>query len=241
MTSRVSFSCRLLLISLALGVASRPVYAQSRIYVSGDLFAEVTRMSRTTVTPEALLVNSSPPADGVTAGGGGRVGAFLSPEWSLELGVDSGATISHTRTQSVALPVLVGVSVAAPQFQSHTSTRFGAASVLIGYHPLARGRIHAGFRGGVSLMRTERTSTSASVSSITYPPFSPLPGPSLVPVISVVTTEVTTILNGLTATLAAEAAIDMSRHFAVVPEMRVHAGGLGGFVLRPGVAARWMW
>jgi hypothetical protein len=47
--------------------------------------------------------------------------------------------------------------------------------------------------------------------------------------------------NGLTATLAAEAAIEVSRHFAVIPEMRVHAGGLGGFVLRPGVAARWLW
>jgi hypothetical protein len=240
MTSRASLSCRLLLIGLALCAGSLPASAQSRIYVSGDLFAEVTRMSRTSVTPEGLVVTSSPPADGVTAGGGGRVGAFLSPEWSLELGVDSGATISHTRTQPVALPILVGVPVAAPQFQSRTSTRFGAASVLIGYHPPARGRIHAGFRGGVSLMRTERTSTSASV-SVTYPPFSPLPGPSLLPVISVTTTEVMAILNGLTATLAVEAAIDMSRHFAVVPEMRVHAGGIGGFVLRPGVAARWIW
>jgi hypothetical protein len=93
-------------------------------------------------------------------------------------------------------------------------------------------------------MRTERTSTVASGVSIgVVPPFSPSPGPVLVPlpVISVVTNEVTTVANGLTATLAAEAAIEASRHFAVVPEMRVHAGGLGGFVLRPGVGVRWLW
>jgi len=62
-----------------------------------------------------------------------------------------------------------------------------------------------------------------------------------VPSLSVVTRDLTTITNGLTATLAAEAAIEATCHFAVVPEMRVHAGGLGGFVLRPGVAARWLW
>jgi len=119
------------------------------------------------------------------------------------------------------------------------STRFSAASVLAGYHPPARGRVRAGFRGGLSLMRTERTSTSASSPSIR---FTSIPGvPVPVPIASVNTIAITTFGNGLTATLAAEAAIEASRHFAVVPEMRVHAGGLGGFVLRPGVAARWLW
>jgi hypothetical protein len=45
----------------------------------------------------------------------------------------------------------------------------------------------------------------------------------------------------LTATLGAEAAIDLSDQFAVVPEVRAHAGGLGGILLRPGVAVRWRW
>ena len=227
-----------LLVCLTLFVA-QPARAQSRAYVSGDLFAEITRMSRTTVTPDDIGVTSTAPRDGVTGGGGARVGAFFSPEFSLEFGVDLGKTISDERTLSVPIPAGISFPFPVPQFQSRTSTRFTAMSVLAGYHPPARGRVHAGFRGGISLMHTERTSSTASVSSsfvfTSIPPIT-----MVVPSLSVVTRDLTTIVNGLTATLAAEAAIEASRHFAVVPEMRVHAGGLGGFVLRPGVAARWL-
>jgi hypothetical protein len=228
-----------LLVCLTLFVA-QPARAQSRVYVSGDLFAEITRMSRTTVTPDDIGISNTAPLDGVTGGGGARIGAFFSPEFSLEFGVDLGKTISDARTLSAPIPTGISFPFPVPQFQSRTSTRFSAASVLAGYHPPARGRIHAGFRGGISLMHTERTSTSASLSTsfvvASAPQFT-----VLVPSLSVVTRDLRTIANGLTATLAAEAAIEASRHFAVVPEMRVHAGGLGGFVLRPGVAARWLW
>ena len=228
-----------LFLCLALFVAPS-ARAQSRVYVSGDLFAEITRMSQTTVTPDDIGLSNSAPVDGVTGGGGARVGAFFSPEFSLEFGVDLGKTISDERTLSVPIPAGIVFPFPVPEFQSRMSTRFTAMSVLAGYHPPARGRVHAGFRGGISLMHTERTSSSASVSSslvfTSIPPFT-----MIVPSRSVVTRDLTTIVNGLTATLAAEAAIEASRHFAVVPEMRVHAGGLGGFVLRPGVAARWLW
>ncbi len=232
---RTLFVCVALSVALSL---DRAASAQTRIYVSGDLFAEITRLSRTTVTPDEIGLSITGPVDGVTAGGGGRVGAFFSPEWSLELGVDLARTISDARTLTVRLPAGRMFAFPPPQYQSRTSTRFSATSVLAGYHPPARGHVRAGFRGGISLMHTERTSTNASLSSI-FTSIGPIPVP--VPRISVATTEVTTIGNGLTATLAAEAAIEASRHFAVVPEMRVHAGGLGGFVLRPGVAARWLW
>jgi hypothetical protein len=186
------------------------------------------------------VILSARPRDGVTVGGGGRVGAFFSPEWSLELGADFGRAISDAETVSFPSPTL-GLFI--PPFQSRTSTRFSATSVLVGYHPPPRGRVHVGFRGGVSLMRTERVATTSRISTtFVSRPLPTLPGVGLVePVTSVVTSGITTIAHGLTATLGAEAAIDVSRHFAVVPEMRVHAGGLGGFVLRPGVAARWMW
>lgn len=41
-------------------------------------------------------------------------------------------------------------------YQSRTSRRFSAASVLLGYHPVVRRRIQPGFRGGVSSVRAER-------------------------------------------------------------------------------------
>jgi hypothetical protein len=226
-----------LLVCLTLFVA-QPARAQSRVYLSGDLFAEITRMSRTTVTPDDTGLSNAAPLDAVTAGGGIRAGAFFSQDWSLELGLDLGKTVGDVRTQSIR--VATGLSVfPTPQFQARTSSRFSAASVLAGYHPPARGRVRAGFRGGISLMHTERIATNAIISGlyvITTTPGIPFP----VPILSVNTTELKSIGNGVTATLAAEAAIEASRHFAVIPEMRVHAGGLGGFVLRPGVAARWL-
>jgi hypothetical protein len=59
--------------------------------------------------------------------------------------------------------------------------------------------------------------------------------------VTLFTNDYTSVTYGLTATVAAEAAIELSRRFAVVPEMRALAGGLGGIVLRPGVAAQWRW
>ena len=231
---------RTLLVSFALGVSVLPARAQTRVYVTGDLFAEVTRLSRT-IAPDVLVSGADvAPRDGVTSGGGGRIGAFFTPAWSLELGVDLGRTLRDERTIGVPSPIGLLIPPRALQYQSRTSHRFSASSVLLGFHPPAHGRIHAGFRGGVSFMHTERMFTVSSISSILV--FGPtVPGIPTVPTISLITDEYRTVANGLTATLAAEAAIEVSRHFSIVPEARAHAGGLGGIVLRPGVAARWLW
>jgi hypothetical protein len=230
-----------LLVCLALCVSVPPARAQTRIYLTGDLFAEITRLSRTIAPDPVGSGVDVAPRDGVTAGGGGRIGAFFTPAWSLELGMDFGKTISDERTLGVRPPI--GLLIPSPrlQYQSRTSHRFSASSVLLGYHPPVRGRIHAGFRGGVSFMHTERmfTFTNISMSFISGPSF---PGGIVTaPTVSLVTEEYTTVVNGLSATLAAEAAIEVWDHFAVVPELRVHAGGLGGILIRPGVAARWRW
>jgi hypothetical protein len=231
---------RALLACLALCVSVEPARAQTRIYMTGDLFAEMTRLSRT-IAPDLLGSGAdAAPRDGVTAGGGGRIGAFFTRAWSLELGMDFGKTISDERTLGVRPPIGLLIPSRGLQYQSRTSHRFSASSVLLGYHPPARGRIHAGFRGGVSFMHTERMFTVASIgSSLTFGPT--LPGIPPVLTISLVTDQYTAVTNGLTATLAAEAAIDVSGHFAIVPEVRAHAGGLGGILIRPGVAVRWLW
>jgi hypothetical protein len=230
---------RALCVCLAVCAAAQPARAQTRIYVSGDLFAEVTRFSRAVVAPDDLGLSDVTPRDGVTAGGGGRIGAFFSSAWSLELGVDLGKTISNARTLPVRVLTSFVVPGPAPQFESRTSSRFSATSVLVGYHPPARGRVQAGFRGGLTFMHVRSAYTTANVITV-FPPITP----TLVeftPTISVTTSEYTSIGNGLTATLAAEAAIATSSHFAVVPEVRAHAGGIVPIVIRPGVAARWRW
>jgi hypothetical protein len=224
-----------LFVCLALFGCVQSARAQTRVYVAGDLFAEIMRSSRT-IAPDIVAsgVDTSP-RDGVTIGGGGRIGAFFTPAWSLELGLDFGKTVTDERTLSIRVPLGLTIPSSALQYQSRTSHRSSASSVLLGYHPPPRGRIQAGFRGGVSFMHTERMFTNTTIGGTFSSTF---PGP---PTISLLTDEYTTVTNGLTATLAAEAAIDVSGHFAIVPEARAHAGGLGGFLLRPGVAARWRW
>jgi hypothetical protein len=235
--------CRALFVCLAFCVSAQPARAQTRIYVTGDVFAEIARFSRATSPEFVDFVQDASPGDGVTIGGGGRIGAFFTPSWSLEIGLDLGKAISEERTQSIR-PLTGPIFPPAPlQYQSRSSHRFSASSVLLGYHPPARGRIQAGFRGGMSFRHTTRMFTTANA-SFSYSSLPTLPGgfPVLVePRISLVTAEYTTVSHGLTATLAAEAAISVSDRFAIVPEMRAHAGGTGAIFLRPGVAVRWRW
>jgi hypothetical protein len=235
---------RTLFVSLVFCLGALPARAQTRVYVSGGLFAEVTKFSRLTVTPDDFGVVNTVPEDGVTAGGGVRIGAFFSPEWSLELGVDVGRTLSDTRTVSLGSLALGAIGTPRGlQYQSQTSVRLGAATVLVGYHPPARGRIHPGLRGGLGVVRRDATYTAASVSISTVistpTPGSPFPLPATTA--TVTTSQYSSLGYGVTATLAAEAAIETSDHFAVVPEVRVLTGGIGALVLRPGVAARWRW
>jgi hypothetical protein len=232
---------RALIVLLCVVACAEPAGAQARAYVAGDVFAEVTRLSRTTVTPELASGASDfvSPEDGVTVGGGARVGAFFSPLWSLELGVDVGKAIRDERTRSLGNVSGLPRTLPTLQYRSRSSQRFSAASVLVGYHPVVRGRVQPGFRGGVSFMRTERQFTVASIATLTLTPT--LPAGLLVPSFSIVTNEYSTVSLGLAATVAAEAAIELTDHLATVAEIRGLAGGLGGIVLRPGVAVRWRW
>jgi hypothetical protein len=231
---------RALFVCLAACACAQPAWAQTRIYVSGDVSEEVIRFSRTVTALDLGSTDLRPP-DGVTVGGGARIGAFFSPEWSLELGVDLGKEISHSQTVSVAVPTGFP-STRAPQFQSRTSSRFSATSVLIGYHPPARGRAQAGFRGGLSIMRVDSTFTTSSISfsslSIISSPLTP--AVIVPPTFNVTTNEVATVGYGMYATVAGEIAIEVSNHFAVVPEVRAHVS-TNTLLVRPGVAARWRW
>jgi hypothetical protein len=229
---------RALVVCFALFIV-QPASADTRIYVSGDLFAEITRLSRTITDDSPTIADSGDPGDSVTIGGGGRIGAFFAPAWSLEVGVDVAKEVREERTLSLRQPVGIVLPATSLRYQSRTRHRFSGSSVLLGYHPPARGRIQAGFRGGVSFMHVERTLTSASISTVTTLPI--LPGSLPVLRFDVVTSELTFITNGLSGTVAAEAAISIWTRFAVVPEVRVLAGGLGGILIRPGFAARWRW
>jgi hypothetical protein len=76
---------RALVMCLGLFLA-QPASADTRIYVSGDLFAEFTRLSRTVAPDSPAIGDIADPGDGATFGGGARLGAFFAPAWSPRSG-----------------------------------------------------------------------------------------------------------------------------------------------------------
>jgi len=223
--------------AMLVGLQSTTARAQPGIYVTGAVFADLRRGSGVTSPPSTTL-------DTTTAGGGVRVGAFLATRWSLELGVDAGAPTDAATSISSASPAPAslgspldvlgtGPSIVAVNFDRRVRTRVTATSILLGYHPPARGRWQAGFKGGMSFVHSDSTLTSTLGFRITDPRLAPivlLPAPT--------TTTTTTVSLDVAATAAAELAIALSTHAAIIPEMR--AFGFGNqLILRPGACLRW--
>jgi hypothetical protein len=224
---------QLLLIPIFVCAVAGSVAAQTHIYVSGDLFAEMPKFSRLTTSPDLFGTSDTvTPQNGVGAGGGGRIGVFLSPEWSVEFGVDIAGTISSSRTTLITGPIGIVPPPTPVPYTSNSTNSYGATSVLLGYHPPVHGRVHPGLLGGISFMHRVASYDSPTVSTA-----SSAAGTTM----TVTSTTYGAIDNGLTATVGAEAAVDVSDQLAIVPEVRVHAGGIGAILIRPGVAVRWRW
>jgi len=241
MIIRIAPIGRIAAMALVVSAWAWPARAQTRMYVGGDIFADIPRLSRTTVSPalDFPTADITTPPDGTALGGGVRVGALFTPVWSLELGVDVGRPIREERTLSIRSPLAVLLPTVNLQYTSRTSQQHIATTVLVGYHPVVRGRIQPGFRGGVSFTRTERSFTVANTTTVTFSPT--VPGGVVIPSVTLTTNDYTTVKLGLSGVVAAETAVEVSEHFALVPEVRALAGGLGGILVRPGVAAHWRW
>jgi Outer membrane protein beta-barrel domain len=121
------------LLLLALGDSA---WAQTRIFVSGDAFADHKRFSGNS-TESTLNVTS--------AGGGGGVGAQISDRWDVRGEVEFGSTT--TITQQI-LP-----SVTA--FRSQTRNRITAYSALVGFTPTGPSTVRFTVLGGVSFLHVK--------------------------------------------------------------------------------------
>src|SRR5262245_25784508 len=113
-------------------------YAQSGLFVTGAVFADVKRFSGDT---------TSLPLDGTTFGGGGRIGLVLAPKWTAELGIDAGGSTTHIRDLFTPSPL--------PR-QTRTESQLIATSVIIGYHPETAGRLVFGYFAGLTFMHAIR-------------------------------------------------------------------------------------
>ena len=121
-----------LLVLLLLAPSDR-VWAQSSIFVSGDVFADHKRFSGNS-TESTLDVTS--------AGGGGGVGVQISDRWDVRGEVGAGSTTTVTR------PLLPPVTA----FQARTRNRITAYSALVGFSPAATSTVRFTVLGGISFL-----------------------------------------------------------------------------------------
>jgi hypothetical protein len=219
--------------------------AQAQVFASGAAFSDIKRFSGDP---------SNSTLDGTTFGGGARVGMFVAPRWSVEVGIDVGARTTKTRSLTIGgliPPVSFPIGILPPvfSFQSSTTNRFIATSVMLGFRPATSGRVHPEFLGGLTFVHFARTFDTIGPTPLDSGLVRFLTTPEL----SAVYTQVQTLVvrpqkavdNVPAATVGFNLALDLTRHFALVPEVRAHAfslnsGGPSAFVLRPGLAVRWV-
>jgi hypothetical protein len=234
---------------------THPARAQSRIFVAGDMFADLKRFSGDPSTPTL---------DGNAVGGGASVGALVGGRWSISLDVDWSA--STTRMATVPYPIGIldrfGNALPIPVFRSPTtSNRLTTTSALLGYHARGGDRVSVGVFGGLTFVHMRRTFDfvplySAPVSVLITGPdgvttTQPGIGSSLPSIGSALccypccfVQRQNRIDNVPAATVGMEAAIELGSHLAAVPQVRAHAfslsgGGPSGFAIRPGIRIKW--
>jgi hypothetical protein len=210
------------------------------VYVAGSVFGDLRRPSGSvsTSTTAETDVTPQPKLDINTGGGGLRVGGFLAPRLTLELGVDIGAN------QAVRLvsppPSAYSSNVNGVQFigtlNGQTQSRVTATSVLVGYHPPTAARVHIGVRGGLTFLHTSTSTNSRVTYALLNNVTLPLPVPTPAPIV----TQSASVTNEMAATVAGELAIDLQKRLAAVPEIRALGAG-GRYIIRPGAALRWSW
>lgn len=123
--------------------------AQSRVFVSGDVFADARHFSG----------DAASTLDATTIGSGGGVGVVVNDRWDLRTEVGMGATTTVMR------PLVPSIAA----FQLRTRTRITATSLLVGFYPVFRPRVRLTVLGGMSFLRV-RTQLDSIPSGLVVAP-----------------------------------------------------------------------
>jgi hypothetical protein len=245
-----------LVLSIGLHLSAREAVAQGSLYLGGSAFADIKRFGS---TDDVYYLNALELSlDATGAGGGFRIGTLVHPRVSLELAIDAG-TETEVDAPDPYLMLAIYPPFPLPRGDRKASTRFLAVSTVVGFHPPARGRLRLGYLAGFSFIRATyqsdypdfvvlpaalSTSFFSWSSSVASPPSgSRIDGlPTIFPPPRFARLTQTDLTGG--AILGFEAAVDLTRHLAVVPEIRALMlstpnNGPGLFLVRPGVGVRW--
>lgn len=243
----------------ALCVSAQTTFAQSAQsapsanYVGGAGFADVKLFGASGLT--YYPPGGEPSLNKIGAGGGLRIGTFLHSKVSLEFAVDAGTA---TRTTYGYPVVILAIYPPLPSRQLRESTQFITFTTIVGYHPAAHGRVRLGYLAGLSFVRATYTSdlpgyvlpaATFEQGQLSYIPVSTSgsvgsPVPISIPT-SIYNPQPVTRhdLTGGTM-LGFEAAVQLGKRLAIVPEVRAVMfkqpnAGPGVFLIRPGIGVRW--
>ncbi len=233
----------ILILTLMASTAS----AQS-LYIGGTAIADIRRFDSVELDPRALsILGDISSRDGIAAGGGLRVGTFLHPLWSLELAVDAGDRITSAFLNPIERLPTRSSTLRLPEIS--TSTSFVTVSTVVGFHPEKAGRVRLGYFGGLALVRGKYETTFPDFSYFPidvefFAELGSIPGLSSVqlPAPTVASQTLRHSDNSAGAVLGFEAAVDVTRRFAVVPGIRTIVFSNGGqtvFLIRPEAGVRW--
>jgi len=242
--------CSLVLCNaMCLLVCAATASAQTIGYVGGTAFADIRQFGSTITRGQSRPEESSRDATG--AGGSLRVGTWIHPRWTLEVGAD----LTSKTTMATTGPV-IAIYPPVPPLELKFSTSFASVTTMVGFHSPAGRRVRLGYRAGFSFVRSTYTTEYQGFPGLSIFDTGDGFGVGLVELEFVsgpVTTRpprmsspvtVTTKRNSGALALGIEAAIDVTSKIAVVPELRASTfatanSGAGVFLIRPGVGVRW--
>jgi hypothetical protein len=218
------------------------VFAQSSAYITGMAYADIKRFGSSGGVIYYYPYGNDYSLDGTAAGGGLRIGTFLHPKWTLELSVDDEGSTKLSIPNPYGPVIAIFPPVRLPDLKA--SSQFLTVSTTIGFHPAPHGPVKLGYFAGFSLIRSKYRSDldvilPLAATALATPGLPPIPIPD---VLLARPTAVTQITNTSGAVLGLEAAIDLTKRFAIVPEVRAVTFSLRGdgvFLIRPGVGVRW--
>jgi hypothetical protein len=214
----------LVLAALSGFVAPAAASAQASVYVSGSVFADVREFGDVGV--EGLFGSGSLGSlDATGVGGSFRVGTWLHPRWTLELGLD----LATTTTVDYEDDVVIAIFPPPPPITYKTSSDFTTVTAMVGFHQPVSNRVQLGYLVGFAFVR--RTSTIESS----------LLDPRILAALDLQAPAISQSTNSGAAALGLEATFAVTPLLAIVPELRVlvPTNPSSTFLIRPAAGVRW--
>jgi hypothetical protein len=183
---------------------------------------------------------------GTVWGGGVAVGTFLAPRVSLRLDAAFPGRVESSYSEQTGFAFFGSGLTQLLSNRVEETRRERSAAVLLGYHTGRRYGVRLGFLAGVAFIWQEATVVQRTFPSIV--PLVPLPPsgsfqvfPSPIDLLPsrLERSETTSTSYRTAPAVGLDADIALGSRFALVPRIRVQAGG-GLLSLRPGIALRWI-